>query len=991
MLTQKEKIELIDSLEANYLDFAVRSKHQKPEAQQAVIKTISEVAKGNKVYPPTLNSEIATYNHYAAVYYLQQLLTHNYKKFGWAEKDELVKGFLTEAALKKQNNYAEWQFIIKKLIQPAGDRSFDNFMQYLKNAGVTDVELVNKISSSANRAFTTMNSENKLVDTYFASYIKPKLKSTSSFLGLKKTKGLGSVLDATVGNAERNGHRSAILAFLLEHDPDSVSSLEKYVTYVNYNGECLDASSVKVLLNHNARKYEGFVYGLRSTFTTVSDQISILMMLSKYFPDTYHDQMTIEGEKIFNLYCGAIPDKNEYYSYPYVQGKTADLVYANYLIDRNRAEGIKRLTDYSYDSHYINDSFPYKIHEKLGEDSLPILLNCLNKEYSIVDRRMRQYFVKLFKLLAEFDLSSHTEEIIRFGIKTTPKKYRRIASEALKKYVTLVTPRARQLLEGKVNDRIFGALILQYSEDPEIRKQLMELIDTERNDDTRDIMLDALAEVKFGSPMDLNDAKEMISKADDRKKLSRWGEKWIDESELPKLYWRDGGQALSQKEIRFLFYRSKRVKDISSDIEAKQVIELLDDKKTEKFALVLIKAYQDSNADSKYKYYLIMAGLIGKDAILFRLHTVFNSTVTSKRYRMAAMIVGAIAMVGTDKSLRIVDMIARKFTNKRPQIHRGAKEALDAAAKEMDITMDQLADRIIPNLGFEDHYYHFEAGGDEYRAFVNKEFKLNYFNEDNKLRKSMPKEVSRETKAELKAIEKEIKEVVKTQKGRLENYLVVERTWEVEEWMEYYLNNPIMLIYVQRLLWGVYDENQNLISAFYCDDDLEIYDVADEEVDVEEGTYIRIVHPLHMSEELRNKWKEKVYDMDIEFEFDIINRIITLVPEDEKERNVTKILHGEDIPKGADYVAGFLLKRGWHKSTGDGGRLLFHKKNEKDNVNAYANIDGPAAYYQGGTVGARIYEVSFTEYEGRERKSLQEVSQVFFSEVIADLKGLINA
>ena len=200
-----------------------------------------------------------------------------------------------------------------------------------------------------------------------------------------------------------------------------------------------------------------------------------------------------------------------------------------------------------------------------------------------------------------------------------------------------------------------------------------------------------------------------------------------------------------------------------------------------------------------------------------------------------------------------------------------------------------------------------------------------------------------------------------------------------------------MLIYVQRLLWGLYDDDHNLINVFYCDDDLELYDVEDEEVDIEDGSYIRIVHPLHMSEELLGKWKEKVYEMDVEFEFEIVNRTITLAPEEELERNLTKVLHGEEIPKGADYVAGYLLKRGWHKSTGDGGYLLFNKINEKENINAYANIEGPAAFYQGGTREAKIFEISFSDHQSRERKPLKEVPKVFFSEVVADLKGLINA
>jgi len=988
--TPEEKNDFIKKLEEMYLDYAVRRNKDFVEKEQAAIRVISQVARGEINYPSNLNTELLANNYFTARDFLQNICARNFREFNWSEKDELIKGYLTNQTLTQQNNYYQWHYVLNKLSLPAGTPGAESFINFLHSLDISDTEITKRLGANPHASIYTRNEDKEIVETCFAAYIKPKLNASSSFLGLKKTPGLGVVLDELVKEKDRRNNSQVILKFLLDNSPESITDLNKYVVFTNYNGENLNMMGVNVLLEHDAEKYEDFVAGLSSKFNDHKDRFSVTSVLAEKFPGKYHEQMTILGNGVLNKYKGVEITKKTSCNYGYAHGGSMDILYGKYLFKHNREEAIKRFMDYSYDSQYINSRFLSFIEEELKEESLPFLINALHKEYTIVDDRWKNYFGTLFTLLDKYDLSSNTEDLLRFGIEKTPKRYRIQASNALAKYIELVTPRAQQLLEGKVNDRIFGAMILQHSEKPEIIAQLIELIDTERSDDTRDIMLDALSDIKFSKPLNKAEVDDMIAKADARKKLNKWGEKWIEEESIPKLYWKKEGKALSEKEMRFLFYRSKRVKGINSDIEAKQVFELLDETRSEKFGLALIKGYQDSNADTKFKYYLVMAGLIGKDGVLNKLHTVFKNTVTSKRYRMAAMTVGAIAMVGSDKALRIVDMIARKFANKRPQIRNGAKEALDAAASELEITMDQLADRIIPNLGFEEHYYAFESGEDQYRAFINKDFKLNYFNEDNKLRKSMPKDVSRETKAELKAIEKEIKEVVKTQKGRLENYLVTERTWEVEEWMEYYYANPIMLIYVQRLLWGVYDENHQLISAFYCDDDLDLYDVDDEEVDVEDGTYIKIVHPLHMSEELLTKWKEKVYSMDKEFEFEIINREVTLVSEEESERNLTKILHGEKIPKGADFVAGFLEKKGWLKSTGDGGYLQFNKINERDQVNAFANIEGPAAYYQGGEREAIIYEVSFSEHSTRQRKALMDLPKVFFSEVIADLKALIN-
>ncbi|MDF1698543.1 MAG: DUF4132 domain-containing protein [Saprospiraceae bacterium] len=989
MGNQADRIEQINTMEGRHLDMTLRRNRQNPEEEQKIIKEIASIARGEINYSPNLNSTIEANNFHSAQYFLQALTFRSLNLFNWDENDELIKGYVTAGTLRQKHNYYQWQYIAQKLKAPA-ENNLDSFISFLNKLGLSNENIVKYVASFDRNVFSHYTKERTLKDTFFKKFITTNIEGKSSFFGLRKEKGLGAILNEVAEDHEKNCNRAAVLKILLEHDPKSIKSIDTYILPHGRHSDRLNLESLQILLSHDAQKYEKSVVSYIDKYKhDLSIQASGLFLLEEYLPGKYHHKIVELGDEVLAKFNQA--QKGQYYNYGWSSKGSLEIAFCKYLLEKDSELAKSKILAYTYESKYISDGFLRFLDEEFGKEALPYLLNCLNKEYGIVDARWKRYFEKLFDLLSPLDLSPHTEDIIRFGINTSPKKYRILASNVLKKYIDIVTPRAQQLLDGKVNDRVFAAMILQHSSDQSIIDQLMTLIDTERSDDTRDIILDALHDIKFATPMNQVQANDMIAKADARKKLNKWGEKWIEEASLPKLYWKENGAALTETEIRYLFYRSKRIKGISSDIEAKQVIELLDDQKTEKFATALIKAYQDSNADSKFKYYLVMAGLIGKDSILSRLHTVFKSTVTAKRYRMAAMVVGAIAMVGSDKALRIVDMIARKFANKRPQIGKGAREALDAAAKEFDITMDQLADRIIPDFGFEDHYYTFMAGEDEYRAFINKEFKLNYFNEDNKLRKSMPKETTKEAKAELKAIEKEIKEVVKSQKGRLEGYLTTERKWEVEEWMEYYLSNPVMLIYVQRLLWGVYDESYNLKTVFYCDDDLELYDVEDEEVDIEEGTFISIVHPLHMSEELHSKWKEKVYDMDTEFEFEIINRVVTHIPEEEIERSVSKVLFDQEIPKGADFVAGFLLKKGWIKSTGDGGYLQFNKFNHAENINAYPNIEGPAVYYQGGETQARIFEINFYEKGTNQPKNLKDVPKVFYSEVVADLKGLINA
>ncbi len=153
---------------------------------------------------------------------------------------------------------------------------------------------------------------------------------------------------------------------------------------------------------------------------------------------------------------------------------------------------------------------------------------------------------------------------------------------------------------------------------------------------------------------------------------------------------------------------------------------------------------------------------------------------------MAEYVVSALAMIGSDKALRLVEVIYRKFANKKPALSITAREALDASARELNLTMDELADKIIPNFDFEGIYKTFTIDGEEYRAFINSDFKLSYFTEDNKIRKSLPASAPKELKAEFKDIEKEVNDARKVAKRKIEKYMIEERRWPVEHWQTFF-------------------------------------------------------------------------------------------------------------------------------------------------------------------------------------------------------------
>ncbi|MEM6632837.1 MAG: DUF4132 domain-containing protein [Bacteroidota bacterium] len=1007
-------------LNRNLRDYPYTPNPNWKQENEELINYLAAVALGEKPWKAGISDKLSDTSYHNARQFLHAILygtnpltPNRTSSFLWSVKDALIQKLLWYKHLTHPETYHLcWGFVSEKLTQSCGPEC-DDLITWILDQGTSDKELVEAvlIQSSYRSRFSPFQyrcwetgEDQVLKESGISLFIKPRIHPTSSLLGLIKQKGLGETLHHIIEKATKNSRiwndkfKLYVLSYLYENAPKLLEGrYEVYLIntgYGNYTSPNLPC--LFYLLEKDAKKFERYALDLVPESEVGEREykgFAIYQRLNEHLPGKYDRELCSIGEGVLKLYAGPPPKDPGYFFFPNVKrGKPLPEAYSAYLLHKDRDSGIKRIMQFVQESFTLTPRYLIFLHKQLGKDAVPILIEAMKKESKIVDRYNARYFKTLFNLFKKHDISSFTEEIIDYALQHANKKTRRMATDLLAKYQAQITDRAEVLLKGKVKDRIVGALLLSHSQDPAMQQKLLQLIDTERNDDTRDILLEALARLKFDHPYSRAEVETMIDGAEKRKKLSHWREKWLEEADLPPLYWKDSRKALSAQAIRFLFYRSKRPKGLglNSDIEARQLISHLDKQRSGKFALALLQAFQNSNVDSKCKYYMTLAGLMGNDEILNKLHTLFRKSMSERRYKMGEYCVGAMVMIGSNKALRIVELISRKFTSKRPRISRAAIAALDIVSQELNLSREQLGDRIIPDFDFENLYKTFEVEGESYRAFVSKEFKLHYFDPNNKLRKSPPKGTPKELLAEFKAINKEIKEVVRTQKGRLEQFLVNERKWPVDEWQEYYAQNPIMLIYVQRLLWGLYRQEE-LIHVFYCDDDIEFYDVDDEEVDLAEGDHIGIVHPLHMAPELLAQWRDKAYEMDLAFEFPLLGRGVHTIPDSEHDRSQTLVLSGTDIPKGADFVAGFLEKRGWKKESADGGFLSFVKVNPYTKLQAWANIDGPAAYYRGVHEKATIYEVVFQGEDIYKPPKLAEIPPVFYSEIIEDLTALSKA
>jgi hypothetical protein len=377
-----------------------------------------------------------------------------------------------------------------------------------------------------------------------------------------------------------------------------------------------------------------------------------------------------------------------------------------------------------------------------------------------------------------------------------------------------------------------------------------------------------------------------------------------------------------------------------------------------------------------------------------------NKWIDDSRKVMCEYGIEALALQGSNKALRWIEWYSRKYRNKKTYISEAAFKALTAAAEELEISTHELGDRIVPDFGFDGLFKHFTINGEEYRAFVDSNFKLAYFNEDNKKLKSLPAAADKEIAAEFKGIAKEVRDVVKAQSSRLEHYLIVQRKWAFAEWQQFFLNNPIMFIYATKLLWGVYDKDNKLVSCFLCQEDTTLVDKEGNEIEAPEEYFVGIVHPISLSPDELQSWKRQFFDGSIEPVFPQLERPVHFIANEDREKRVVR--NFVDVPTDSGSIKNTLDRYGWRKGdTGDGGFInTFHYLDHGNKIEAELEVDGVLVYGfdDNATLGQlffvdtsvkRTYNSGVTNTDRDERLiQLGKLSPVFYSEVITAIKAI---
>ncbi len=503
-----------------------------------------------------------------------------------------------------------------------------------------------------------------------------------------------------------------------------------------------------------------------------------------------------------------------------------------------------------------------------------------------------------------------------------------------------------------------------------------------------------------------------ISQTDFVKEIHKGNRKralaWAYETPFSKVHKKSGEEAEEDyMQALLLCYSTMDTYGVSKS--AAMLAEELDTNELAVFANELFDKWMEAGAESKKRWVLYASAIHGGNDIIKKLQHQLQEWPQAARGAIAAEAVQALALNPLPQALLIVDGISRKFKFK--QVKAAAEKALEFAASQLGITKEELADKIVPDLGFDETMKRvFDYGERTFTVTITPSLEVEVFDESGKKLKNLPAPGKRDDEAkataaseEFKQMKKQMKATVSSQKLRLEMALSTERQWSVESWKNLFVKNPIMHQFAIGLIWGIYEDRKLMETFRYMEDGSFNTEDEDEFELPEEGQntkFIGLVHPIELSKESLETWKQQLEDYEIAQPIEQLNRAVYYRTKEEEEQKSMERFGGYIVNDLS--LSGKLLGAGWYRgSVIDGGGFYEYYREDPDlGLGVELNFSGSfvggfnedvtiydARFYKAGSVKRGSYE--YDEVDDKKAYLLKDVPERYFSEIILQISKVL--
>ncbi|MFI6867707.1 DUF4132 domain-containing protein [Nocardia sp. NPDC050406] len=341
---------------------------------------------------------------------------------------------------------------------------------------------------------------------------------------------------------------------------------------------------------------------------------------------------------------------------------------------------------------------------------------------------------------------------------------------------------------------------------------------------------------------------------------------------------------------------------------------------------------------------------------------------------------GVLGTIGTDTALMQLHRVSQRV--KAPGLRRMAEQRLSAAARRRGLTAEELADRLVPDLGLDaDGTLDLDYGTRRFTVGFDENLMPYVIDEAGTTRKALPKPGVKDDQTLAPAAYRRFAELKKQARGvagdqirRLELAMTTGRRWSTAEFEHYLVAHPLLRHIARRLVWTTGD------TFFRIAEDFTLADIEDTVIALPDAARIGIAHPLELGAAVAD-WSDVFADYQLTQPFRQLGRpVYTLTPE---ERETGRIHRFTDtvVPVGA--VLG-LTRRGWERGPAEDNGIQ-HSISRPLGDRRYLTVEldpGIAVTAVDLFPEQKLREIYFT------RGASADLDAVTASELLADLAGL---
>ncbi len=413
------------------------------------------------------------------------------------------------------------------------------------------------------------------------------------------------------------------------------------------------------------------------------------------------------------------------------------------------------------------------------------------------------------------------------------------------------------------------------------------------------------------------------------------------------------------------------------------------------FAWDLFQSWLVAGAPSKEGWAFTALAHLGDDECARKLSLLIRAWPGEGGHARAVTGLDILAAIGSDVALMHLNGIAQKVKFKGLQEKARAK--IDLLAEARGLSAEELADRLVPDLGLDEAGTllldfgprQFTVGFDEALKPYARDASGAPLKDLPKPNKSDDAALAEEASERWKALKKDARTLASQQILRLELAMAQRRRWSAVEFRQFFVEHPLVRHLARRLLWAEFIDGRPR-RCLRVAEDLSYADANDDLLTLTNDAQIGLVHPLELASADAAAFGQIFADYEILQPFPQLGREVYRLSDGENATFEMVRFKDKQIATGSVFG---LENRGWRRGDAqDGGWIGWFTRRLGDDLEVELNLDpgtvvGDISYEPKQKLGPLVLRRPNTWGEdGRRRWG--ELDPILASEVLRDIDRL---